>query len=173
MTINYRIEKKDILNFHKYARFHTPEGKRLIYAMIIWFALLALWIASGTDGNYLIKTIAFILCLGISLLFTLFLNWAFTHIVQWRLYTPEKQKGVLCEHTIILSEDWIIEKTDVNEDRKRWKGVYKIIDYNGYIFIFISPIVAHIIPKRYFQSIEHAKEFYNKAIELHQKSLIA
>jgi hypothetical protein len=87
-------------------------------------------------------------------------------LVQWRSYTPEKQRSVLCEHTLTLADDALIETTPFNESRNLWLGIYRIVDTKDYIYIFTSLNSAHIIPKRAFSDAESSRRFYERAVSL-------
>ena len=74
----------------------------------------------------------------------------------------EKNGGVICEHTIEINEEFVIESTDINESRLRWRSIETVEENKDYIFIK-PPGQAHIIPKRAFPNEEDAKKFYSQA----------
>ena len=90
-----------------------------------------------------------------------------TRIMQWRSYTSDKHRSVICEHTVTLEDDAIVEVTPFNESRNLWNGIYRVVDAADYIYIFISLHSAHIIPKRAFTDGESTRRFYERAVSLH------
>jgi len=98
--------------------------------------------------------------------------WMFvvTRIMQWRSFTSDKHKSVICEHTVTLADDALVEATPFNESRNLWGGIYRVVDAADYIYIFISLHAAHIIPKRAFTDVECSRRFYERAVSLHSAS---
>ncbi len=70
------------------------------------------------------------------------------------------EKGQLGKHRIVLSEDGVVESTAVGESRTSWAGVERIEQSPDYIFIYTSPVAAHVIPKRAFRDVQEAEGFY-------------
>lgn len=76
----------------------------------------------------------------------------------WTFYAykkhPEKaakqmqQKEVFCEHTITISDEGIRESTENSESYRKWSAINNISINDNYIFIYDTPMTAHIIPKR-------------------------
>ena len=64
-----------------------------------------------------------------------------------RLYNEAKQPGLLGLHELEISKEGIVEKTEFNESRQSWRGVEKIVPTETHLFIFISSISAHVIPR--------------------------
>ena len=71
---------------------------------------------------------------------------------------------------IKFDNDYLAEITDVNENRHSWKGVDRIEENQDYIFIFTSPSNAHIIPKRFFNSLKNAANFTDEAKRLQESA---
>ncbi|MFA5832148.1 MAG: YcxB family protein [Bacteroidota bacterium] len=163
ITITYKIGKKDYQHFIKYCRLHTSQGKTLRYGLKIWFLLIALFMVYNYDEQGVVNKIGyFIFVMGTMLLLNLTLFWLFNKILEWNFYKPDKQKGVICEHTITISDDWIIESTEVNEDRKKWNGIYKLVEDDEYYYIFLTPQIGHFIPKKAFHTKNDAEMFWKK-----------
>jgi hypothetical protein len=76
----------------------------------------------------------------------------------WTLYSYKKypkkaakelqQKEVFCEHTILVTEDGVRESTDNSENYHKWDAINHISLNDEYIFIYNTPMTAHVIPKR-------------------------
>jgi hypothetical protein len=77
------------------------------------------------------------------------------------LKAPEN--GLVCEHKIILTENELIEVTDVNLSRYSWKAVGEIKELESFILINILMSGSFLIPKRYFQDGAEARDFLEKA----------
>jgi len=167
-TITYTLERHDVMAFQKFAAKHLPVGRRMRYINLVLFAGAGFLTAStAKEATLTIRTIMFFL--------VFFVLWAVTWIIEffvrkiafWRVYTSDKNKTLLCKHTITLADDGLIEVTALNEGKNRWRGIYRIIDSADYIYVFTSHQSAHVIPKRAFTNGESARQFFEHATRLH------
>lgn len=175
MQITYELEEKDIKAFQNYGLKKNSTVKNanifnylFIFVMSYW-QLFYLFFFQDFLNNFnwtqflvyfVSGTITFGIVLGISK--------AISYI--WRTYainsTVKKHKrgeGVLGEHLIRFEEDFLVEITDVNQTNHSWKGVDRIEENQDYIFIFTSPLNAHIIPKRFFGNNQESSIFFEEA----------
>lgn len=183
MQITYSLEAKDIKESQNYYLRNNSRVKKtrfftylLIFAISYW-QLLYLFIFTDFLSNF-----------NWSVLSTYFTTGTFAFLVGliaarsvdyfWQLYsinsTVKKYKhgdGVLGEHLIKFEEDYLVEITDVNQTKQSWKGVDKIEENQNYIFIFISPLNAHIIPKRFFDTEQDASMFFEEAKRLKETAI--
>jgi hypothetical protein len=74
-----------------------------------------------------------------------------------------QNRGTLGRHLISIDETGLNEKTDVNDSHWNWLGVEQIQQNENYIFVYISSIMAHVIPKRAFPHPDQADEFFSTA----------
>jgi len=89
-----------------------------------------------------------------------------------RMFPPTKGRviklarqrpGLLCEHTISISPEWLSERTHVNESKVAWSTMKSLEEDPEYLFLFVDRLVAHAIPKRAFSSPHEAEAFLNTA----------
>ncbi|MEJ2279968.1 MAG: YcxB family protein [Candidatus Lokiarchaeota archaeon] len=52
----------------------------------------------------------------------------------------------------VLGYDILKETTEFNELRTKWVAVNKIEEDENYIYIFLTSVSAHVIPKKYFDT---------------------
>lgn len=57
-----------------------------------------------------------------------------------------KDKGVLGEHTLEITDEGLIESTDVNRSLSTWGSSFRIRETARYAFIFVSEGIAHVVP---------------------------
>jgi len=172
MTVTYTIEARDLRAFRAYARLKTLQGRRTRITTAILFLLIAVLFAMmAAVETFTQRLVYFLLTIGIFYLLSGVLSWIYIRVVEWKMLTPEKQRGLLGEHSITLENDAIIEHTSVDENKRNWEGVFKIIAHNDYIYIFLTPQLAHVIPRRAFSSPDLAESFFQKACELHSKAV--
>ncbi len=82
--------------------------------------------------------------------------------------TKSKDKVVLTEHRLTFSQEEMIEETEFNKSVFKWNGVLKMEKTRGYIYIFISSVMAHLIPRRSFESDREYSDFFKQVNELYQ-----
>jgi len=169
MTITYKLEPDDLRAFHRYGQKHFPSARRARY--FIWAVRIAgslLLTLTSEDHRLGFRIFYFCVLMVVFWAITSGSTFLVTRVMLWRSFTSEKQKSVLCEHTITLADDALIEVTPFNESRNLWSGIYRVVDTADYIYIFISLNSAHSIPKRAFPNPESARQFYERAISLHR-----
>lgn len=175
MTVTFKLEPHDLRAFQGYALKHLPNLRRIRYIYPVLIVGMSFWLAWSITDEELGKGpgphVGFRIFYGCFLALILWGLWRgceflITRLVQWRSYTSEKQRSVLCEHTLTLAEDALVEVTPFNEGRNLWRGIYQVTDTPEYIYIFISLHSAHIIPKRAFPDGRSAQQFYERAAAL-------
>jgi hypothetical protein len=65
-----------------------------------------------------------------------------------RLYNEGTNKGTLGQHELEIDDNGLVERTEVNETRQSWNGVERIAETDERAFIYVSSMMAHVIPKK-------------------------
>jgi len=171
MTVTYKLEPDDLRAFQRYGQKHLPSARRVRYIITVAIIAHALLLTLTSDDHRTGFRIAYF-CVLLFVLWILMraLMFVLIRILQWRSFTSDKHRSVICEHTVTLVDDAIVEATPFNESRNRWSGIYRVVDATDYIYIFISLHTAHIIPKRAFTNADSAQRFYERAVSLHSAS---
>ncbi len=81
-----------------------------------------------------------------------------------------RNRGTLGKHLISVDETGLNEKTDVNDSHWDWPGIEQVQQTEDYIFIYISSIMAHVIPKQAFANRDQADEFFSTVEKLLARS---
>jgi YcxB-like protein len=170
MHVEYQLTPDDLFAFQWRAAYASPKNRRLrrrpyVY-LFLAFLLVALLPTIGSDGFVIAR-------INLLFLITVFPLVAVLYWILWRqmmrrairvMVREEKpDKGQLGTHTILLGADGLVETTAVGESRTSWAGIDRIEQNDDYIFIYTSPVAAHLIPKRVFVGSQ-AQEFYEQAI---------
>lgn len=83
-----------------------------------------------------------------------------------KIYAAAQSQGILGEHTLTLATEGFATSCSANESRISWSGVERIDSDEQYIYIYTSPLQAHVIPKRAFSSAAEAVTFLQTAESL-------
>jgi hypothetical protein len=73
-----------------------------------------------------------------------------------------KDKGVLGEHTLEITDEGLVESTDVNISLATWGSSFRIRETTRYAFIFVSEGNAHIVPLSRSPLEGSVREFLNE-----------
>ena len=144
MRLRFRLTRADLIRAQTRAIFHN---KVFIGVLVLFFAFL--WWSTFTMAEIAkhheavraatAATAAAIGSIGV-LLFTVLIL-ALQNLLR-------RDKGVLGEHTLELTEEGLVESTDVNRSLANWRTQFKIRDTRHYAYIYISESNAHIVPKK-------------------------
>jgi len=156
MTIRYTNSFRDVMGFCFY---HYPRSPLVMVTYGIGFLLVSLTIfqalpndASGAAKvtTFLVmELIAFALLAGI-LAATIVLS-----------MVSRRNKTLLTEHVLTLSEDSFTEETAYNKTEQKWSGVQKLARTRQHIFIYVSQYGAHVVPRRAFRGATEWDSFYD------------
>jgi hypothetical protein len=170
-VIEYELTRDDLYAFQWRAAFHSPRGRRMRkWAYLGWLLAIVLFaiIPAIGPGGFDISQVSIIFILIAFPIVALF-QWFFETRTMGRLINrlidDEKPgRGQLGRHRLTLSEDGVVERTAVNEQRTSWIGVDRVEQNADYIFIYTSPAAAHMIPRRAFRNPQEAEAFYQLAL---------
>lgn len=59
-----------------------------------------------------------------------------------------KNKSILWKQEMTFTKEYLFVKTSGTEQKIYWSKIYKIVENNNYIFIFITSLSAFVIPKK-------------------------
>jgi uncharacterized membrane protein len=96
---------------------------------------------------FIVGLIAYIAMWAMQLLFNIFY-----------LYS-KKDKAILTEHIIEIQDEALYEETKYNKSFFYWNGIVKIVIRAGFVVIYVTKHMAHIIPARAFDSENQKNEF--------------
>ena len=65
-----------------------------------------------------------------------------------------KQRGLVGQHVLEITEQGLVERTEFNETLHKWSSICRILSIWGYLFIYVSDNNSHQVPKRGFSSQE-------------------
>lgn len=149
MKIHYVVELDDLWAFWQHYLSTNSQARRQRIIIAVCFAAFILFIgyrASVRDGSAAPLVTA-------SLLGTVFLIliWRFSGSVSKRrikkLYPSDENVGVLCEHTLELTDVGVTETSPVGQHCTNWSGIPRVAETASHAFIYIGSNMAHVIPR--------------------------
>ena len=171
MEVEYELTRDDLFAFQWRAAYTSPAARRRrrkVYGY--WFLALFLFaiVPAIGPGGFALSRVSF------SFLLVTFpvisaLQWSLERrllrkaILQ--LLDQEKpERGQLGRHSLALSETGVREWTAVGESRTAWAGVDRVEEDPRYIYLYTSPVAAHLIPRRAFRDADQAQAFYQRLL---------
>jgi hypothetical protein len=149
MKIQYTVEQDDLRVFVLYVMRNNPEFKR--QRRIAGVVIAAVFLLIATHLAYRDHSAIPYLWFGITgSAFQLYFFRRSPSVSRKqieRLYPQQDNRGVLCEHTVELTEAGVVETTNTGEQKTVFAGILRIVDSDNHAFIFIGSQMAYVIPK--------------------------
>jgi hypothetical protein len=156
MKVDLEITHDDLIKFNHYAILKSKYNRRFFYSFLIatsFIITVLFFVISPSLLPWSIPSII-IWAAGFSLLwFRVFLS------QPSKTNNNDNRKGFTGIHIIEINEQGLREKTEVNDTIHAWKDIKAIEETDEYIYAYIGPLVAHVIPKRTFTDQEAAHRF--------------
>ena len=152
MLLQYELTVDDLVAFNRYHCAQSPSVRRTKYAAMFVVAMMLI------AASYLIPATAdvsrgviFALAIGFAGLFAVIFNVTYPASMDRairRMCREGANKGLVGRHELEIDAEGLIERTEFNETRQSWRGVERIGETDDYAFIYISAIMAHVIPRQ-------------------------
>jgi hypothetical protein len=168
MRVTYDQTVDDLIHFNQFHWRNSPAMRRMYRWNFLgapFAGFIAAYVMRGESSTLAAST-----AIGATAGYCLFLIWSTRWSLKWavrKMTTEGHGKGLLGQHDIEIRSDGIHERTDVNDSRQSWAAVERVAESDRYIFIYIGPMLAHIIPKAAFASAEEAASFFSQARSFH------
>lgn len=98
-------------------------------------------------------------------LYPKYFNWEMERRVK-KVLREGNNENIYIKRKIVLSDEGILEKSSIGESYLNWDKVGKIEETNEYIYVYISSVSAHIIPKRVFKD-KNEEEMFIRELSKH------
>ena len=164
MNIEYQNTAEDLLHLNLYHFQQSPvyRRKRVLYqfsfpVILVVGVLILVLIPSINVSPLLILPIGFVVVFWIVYMPRV-LRRNVTKQVE-KMYLEGRVDNTICKHKLLLTPETITDKTDFGKIETPWSDVQRIVMTDRYVYIYISEILAHIVPRNIFSSDEKCKEF--------------
>jgi len=149
MKIRYTVEFDDVKAFwqHFLSTSAVLRRQRVVFVACFAGVFLLVGIRLGLRDASIVPVVWF------AFLGTVFLSlfWRFSRRVSAkrlrRLCPPEENKGVLCEHTLELTDAGVTETSLVGQHSTTWAGILRVVETTSHVFVYIGSNMAHVIPR--------------------------
>lgn len=148
MRIEYENNFKDILLFNAIHQFLSPVLQVVFLLLPIFIVFAELNAEKSNLGAAVLSGI-----------FWYFGLWIFQFIFNSIYLYSRKNKSVLTNHIIEIQDEALYEETKYNRSYFFWNGIVKIVRRPGFIAVYVTPHMAHIIPNRAFTSSQQVSCF--------------
>lgn len=167
MELEFELLEQDYINFNiDHAKKASALKKNILMQRIlgpIIFSLFPFIIRMYTEIlMWYWVTIFGILSVSWYVFYPKYFNWEMARRLK-KMLKEGNNENILIQRKIRLSEQGILETSPIGETNISWSQVDKVEETDEYIYIYISSISAHIIPKRVF-SDEDEKQMFMRVI---------
>lgn len=156
MKITYDLNQEDFWQFNKYAVMRIPSFRRNLIGNLIAPPFVGAIVLSELG-------IPFIFTASITLILFATTSLLLLVITRRQIKNLLDDSSQLGKHTMTIDLQGLREKNAVSDSAVSWSGVKDITENNDYIYIFIAPHIANVIPKRAFGRSEDARAFFEQA----------
>jgi len=163
LMVDYVVTQEDLLSFTIYHAQHSPSLRRsrLIY-QIAPSAFLGLFALVWLEVGDVIRAVVHLFLCALWLLFGS-RYWFWRVKRQRRRILSEGQKSYPQRQTLAISPAGIWVSSEDTESKMKWSAVEKIVTNEGYIYIYVSPLNALVVPKNMFRSETEYESFVETA----------
>ena len=146
MRIEYRNKFSDILLFNAVHQFLSLPLQGLYLSL---FAFI-FYSESLTSSLVLAAVTALLWYLAL---------WVFQLLFNVVYLFSRKNGSVLTDHVVEVQSDALLEETRFNKSLFYWPGVVRVVSRPGFVGIYVTPHLAHVIPTRAFESEQQRVQF--------------
>lgn len=170
MKINYTLTEEDYLNFSLYhaknstATRNSLRKQRLIFPLL--FLIVSYFFAWLFKQPFLgVPLVIFSIVSILWLIFypKYFYNFVIRHARN--MLNEAGDNGLLGEHQMTFSEKSIVDSTSKGKTKMEWTNIKKLEENDDYFYIYSSPVIAYILPKKAVSGIDETRNFINSHIK--------
>lgn len=163
MKLEYEITKQDYIDFNIYHMIHSMAMKRSLFIQRfvspIIFLVLPILLIKITNMPlwywYSVFIISFVLWI---VFYPKFLKKSVERKIS-KMLEEGKTTGILGNHSFSFTEEGVVDKTEFSETK--YSLIEKVVESETHIFIYVSAVMAYIIPIRIFGNVDEKIIFLN------------
>nr|WP_300003902.1 YcxB family protein [Tissierella sp.] len=155
MELKFRLTEEDYINYNiEHAKRSPSIRKSILFQRLMGPAVFI--IAPFVVAKYSeIPLWYWITLFGITTIVWLvfypkYANWEMKTRLK-KMMKEKNHESLLAERTLILTQDGITEESPGEKSSIIWEKIVSLEETEDYIHVYISPVEAHVIPKRVFK----------------------
>lgn len=163
MRLEFELTQEDYINYHIAYSKKSPSIRRSIMIqrmfgpaifiiapfIVIKFSEIPLWYWIIIFG---ITSIAWFI------FFPKYSNWDMKRRLK-KMLKEGSNENLFNTRSVTLTESGITEASSIGQSKINWDKIVSLEETDDYIYIYISSVSAHIIPKRVFENITEQRFF--------------
>jgi hypothetical protein len=169
MELKYNLTEEDYIKFNLFHINNSESANKSLktqrFVTPFVYIIFAYVFANLADIPFLYALIPFLI---VGLLWVIFYPKYFqTRILNQtkKMIREGKNEGLLGEHTMILSDDGIVDSNPNGETRVNWSGIIKFQEDEANLYVYNSSVSAYIIPKRDLTDVENVREYIKSKLQ--------
>lgn len=166
MEITFELTEEDYIHYNIAHSEKSPSMKRSLLIQRIMgpviFVFMPFIVIRFTD----IPLWYWLLVFGVSsitwfVFYPKYAQWEITRRVQ-KMLEEGSNENLFNQRSLVLTDEGITETSSIGENHIRWDKINHLEETEDYLYIYISSVSAHIVPKRVFENSNEQEKFINK-----------
>lgn len=169
MELTFKLTEEDYINYNVDHSKTSPSMKRSILIQRILgpviFVIVPFMIIQFTD----IPLWYWLLVFGVSSVvwfafYPRYATWEITRRIK-KMLAEGNNENLFNERILVLTNEGITETSSIGETKISWAKIERFEETEDYLYIYVSSVSAHIVPKRVFANTNEQEKFINKITE--------
>ena len=148
LSLTYTLTMDDIVAWSQHHYAHSALCRRGFWIWrIVLCAILFATVVAATARDAIGITLGL---LGAGVYYYIFPRLSRRGVARLvkKSYAEGKNKGLLGEHRLVITDDGFASSTEVGEGKISWAGIERIVEIPGYTFVYGSALSAAVVPER-------------------------
>ncbi len=161
MKLQYELTKQDFIDFNINFIETSPAMKRSLLIQRFLFPVLLLASPATLSNLFNVPFQVLMTLFGaLALAWVLFYIKWFKYRIARRseaLIASGKAPGVVGPHELFIAQGVLSDKTSA--DITRYEHIEKVVESRAHLFVYVSQVMAYIVPKKVFATAEDMEAF--------------
>lgn len=164
MEIKYNLTEEDYVNFNLFHFKNSESASKSLnmqrYSIPFIYLIVAYVFSNLADIPFLYAFIPFLIA---GILWVLFYPKYFQKRIRSqtkKMIKEGKNEGLLGEHSMLLTEDGIVDTNSNGETKVNWSGIIKMKEDQSNLYLYNSSVSAYILPKRELKNLNEVRAYF-------------
>ncbi|GEK91235.1 YcxB family protein [Alkalibacterium kapii] len=169
MKLEYELTEEDYLNFNIYHSRKSPSIKKKIFIQRIMgpiiFMITPFVVTNFSDiPLWYWLTIFIFMSIVWFIYYPKYVNWELKKGVE-KMLEEGNNENLFDRKSLTITEEGLREVSSIGSSNVSWDKINSVDETKEYIYVYISSLSAHIIPKRAFNDPNEQKNFLNELMK--------